>query len=323
MQTNVDLRYLVESELGAPVHRGTKAWMYRCPFHHEEHGTSLAVYPDGWQCWGKCHKGGDSVEWVRRRHNLSFRDACAYLDVEPDFVSESFGCSDAKKAERPRPTVVTPTPDWQRLAWRLSGLAQTILWKSGERALKYLRGRGLTDETICAAGLGYWPGESGEWRRYGDHHVPCGIVIPWIGAETIWKLQVRRSIGDPKYVMVKGGSLRGLYGVDKLQMGHTALVSEGEFDALLAQQECGDWLSAVTLGASSMFLPDRWRDKLLNCDQVLVACDNDEAGDDAATHLLKDLPNAVRVKLPTGAKDLNELHLQGTGVLRQFLSAYR
>jgi len=48
LKTNVDLRTLVETDLGKPVSKGIRAWTWKFPFHHEHKGAALAVWKDCW-----------------------------------------------------------------------------------------------------------------------------------------------------------------------------------------------------------------------------------------------------------------------------------
>ncbi len=316
MNVQIDVRELVQRDLGDPVYRGRRAWTYRCPFHHETKGASLAVWPDGWKCWGSCRSYGDAIEWLRRYHHLSFQDACRDLHALPDHAPE----------EKPvrRPDSEPPAPDWQKNARQVVHATQRLLWTPvGERALGYLHSRGLTDDTIRSAGLGYWPGKPGQFRNLQRLWVPCGIVLPWQTDDVIWNVKVRRAIGTPKYLGVKGGGNAGLYGADTLTPTRVALVVEGEFDCLIARQEAGDWLTPVTFGAASVHLSARWQTLLSRCSRVLVACDNDSAGQQATAHLLAGLPNAQAIPLPPDVKDLNALHLMGPGQVKQFLNLYR
>src|SRR5262245_11048403 len=79
--------------------------------------------------------------------------------------------------------------------------AITALWgDDGAEALAYVRGRGLTNETIRAAHLGYSPG-----GRF-----PAGIVIPW-GRPGAWRfVNIRRPEGRrPKYLVRPAGARKG------------------------------------------------------------------------------------------------------------------
>ncbi len=79
LKTAYDLRVLVEADLGPAKARGGRALLWRCPFHHEQHGYSLAVWADGWRCFGACHRGGDLVSWLQTYRGLTFAEACAWL----------------------------------------------------------------------------------------------------------------------------------------------------------------------------------------------------------------------------------------------------
>ncbi|GAB4530911.1 MAG: hypothetical protein OHK0046_51710 [Anaerolineae bacterium] len=61
-------------------------------------------------------------------------------------------------------------------------MATETLWSpAGQRAMHHLKyGRGLSENTILAAGLGYLPGHYYKWKRIGALNVPCGIAIPWV-----------------------------------------------------------------------------------------------------------------------------------------------
>ncbi len=74
-----DLRVIVADDLGAPRYRTREAHLWRCPFHSEQKGYSLAVWRDGWRCFGACQTGGDIISWVQKRQGLSFTEACTAL----------------------------------------------------------------------------------------------------------------------------------------------------------------------------------------------------------------------------------------------------
>jgi len=55
----------------------------KCVFHDEK-TASLRVYPgnNSYYCFG-CGAGGDSIDFIMRLHNLSYKQALNYLDVKP------------------------------------------------------------------------------------------------------------------------------------------------------------------------------------------------------------------------------------------------
>lgn len=101
---------------------------------------------------------------------------------------------------------------WQAAAERVVSQAEDWLWSAvGEPALTYLLGRGLTEQTIRAARLGYIPGDFRAWQHIDGLNVPCGITLPWFAADALWAVKVRRAAGVPKYRQIAGGTSIGTY----------------------------------------------------------------------------------------------------------------
>ena len=196
-------------------------------------------------------------------------------------------------------------------AGRIVSQAEETLWSEvGEPALNYLTGRGLTTRTIRAARLGYVPGNFRQWRVIEGMDVPCGITIPWFATGALWAVKVRRAYGAPKYQQIKGGNVNGLYGADQLADQNIALFCEGEFDALLARQEVGDIAAVVTLSSATAILSLRWYAELTHCHTILVAYDQDAAGEKGANRLLSLSPRFRCIELPDG-KDITEFYMKG------------
>ena len=307
LKTNTDLRQIVEHDLGPASIRSGRASLYKCPFHNERKGYSLAVWADGYRCFGACDTSGDLFDWLMNYRQISFTDALEQLGTT-----------------RPNPTIQKrspslahsepPSAQWQRNACEVVDLAEETLWSSdGEPALNYLLSRGLTRAVIRDARLGYIPGGYRDWRELCGLGGPCGITIPWFAADALWAVKVRRATGFPKYVQIAGGSSHGLYGADYLRYHQTALFCEGEFDVLVARQEVGKWLCPVSLGSASNRLPARWQAELSGCSNIFVVYDNDEAGSKGADQLLKISPRFRELKLPF-AKDISDYYLHGGDV---------
>ncbi len=304
LKDNCDLRRLVEQDLGPAPLRGGRAYLWKCPFHNEQKGFSLAVWANGYRCFGACDTSGDALDWLTNYRRLSFVEALRVLGgrVE-DIPAVERKC--LKSPSEP------PEWDWQHRAERIVSQAEEMLWsEAGEPALSYLTGRGLTTRTIRAARLGYVPGDFRQWRIIEGMEVPCGITIPWFAADALWAVKVRRAYGTPKYQQVKGGNTNGLYGADTLADHDVALFCEGEFDTLLARQEAGNLTAVVTLSSATTTLNSRWYAELTHCHTILVVYDRDKAGEKGASHLLGLSPRFRFAALPFG-KDITEFHLQG------------
>jgi hypothetical protein len=240
----------------------------------------------------RCGRSGDAIQYLRDRYGLGFREACEKLGLEP----REPGISAPELRPRAQP-LSAPPARWQERAKAFIQESQAALWSvQGGKALAWLHGRGLKDDTIRSAGLGYnWEDrrEGGElWGLERDVWLPRGIVIPWQISNQVWALSIRRPAGEPKYCQVAGSS-NALYGADSLQAGSAAVLVEGVFDALAVKQAAGDLAAAVACGTGGARHP-RWIAKLALCNVVLVAFDADDAGEKAAGWWLSVLSNGKR-----------------------------
>jgi DNA primase len=293
LKAAVDCRELVKRDLGEPRHRTAKVLQWRCPFHNGKTTTSLTAWQNGWQCFG-CGKSGDAIAWVMTRHNLTFADACERLG-SGDLPKLSLTDLHPPPVRLPEP----PSEDWQDLAIKMVITCADALWgKSGADALGKLRARGLSDDTIKDAWLGYSMGR--------------GITIPWrqVGTNTLWAVKIRRDAGEPRYVSVEG-SKAALYLADDLAGRDVAVVCEGEFDALLLKQEAGDLAAVVTFGGAAAHDVAGWLPYLMHVKRVFVATDNDPAGEKAWQYWQGKTKRARRLAPPGGCNDLTDAHLAG------------
>lgn len=308
IKQSIDCRTAVEQDLG-PAKRATVHYsLYKCPLHHEQKGFSLVIYATHWRCFGKCGVGGDVIAWTMRYHDLTFPAACDYLTHGQ--------LPQTMRLERPalqtEPHAEPPSEVWQKVAREISDQAATCLWQSeGQRALNYLTSRrGLDENIIRGAQLGFIPGAPWEWKEVSGLKVPCGISIPWYADSAIWGIKVRRSIGEQRYQQVSGGNIRGcLYLADGIRPGRPIFLVEGEFDALIAKQIGGTRVSPASIGsASNKHINHRWFGALLSAPQILVCMDTDQAGINAAAEIMM-ISSAVRVIQVPSEKDLNAFYL--------------
>lgn len=305
IKENYDLRRLVEQDLGQPPVRSGRASLYKCPFHNEQKGYSLAVWQDGYRCFGACDVSGDLFDWLMNYRRLSFPDALAALGEQPHMP---------QRIQQPIHMIASepPSSPWQESARQVVNIAEETLWSSaGEPALSYLlEQRGLTTATIRKARLGYIPGDFRDWREIAGLNVPCGICIPWFAVDELWAVKVRRACGLPKYVQIAGGSTHGLYNADALYQHTTALFCEGEFDALLVAQEAGELVAPVTLGSAATRLTARWYGMLVGHRTIFVSYDRDDAGKRGMERLLKLSPRFHELSVPCG-KDISDFYRNG------------
>jgi DNA primase len=280
----------------------------------------------------QCHERGDAIAWLKKWEGMTFREACEVTgqthkldaprgdsvppsDRAPVVQPTCDNVTRQNKRTGPRPWRAYEPPGdvWRDAASAFVTDAERRLWSdhpAAPSALRYLRGRGLKDDTIRSARLGLhpsdtWPPRSA-WGLSGDGKMwlPRGVVIPWFDAEGVSCVNIRRPNGDVKpdgepwearkYQRAAGPSAP-LYGAGTVQIGQSpvALV-EGEFDALAVRQEAGDLCIPVATGSTGGARRAEWLAMLRAAPAVLVAFDAEDAGSKAAAAWLERLPNGIR-----------------------------
>jgi DNA primase len=257
-----------------------------------------------WYCRKCTPRGGDAIDYVMRRDRLGFREAVKRLTAGDFSFLKGIG-----PPVRAVPTTLQPPPpSWQVDMRQRVAECTATLWKpAGSVGLDWLHGRGLTDDTIRRARLGYSNGFLSV--------IPSGVVIPCEAAGDLWAVKVRRLQGEPKYQVLKGSRLGALYLVDWLCSKPILIITEGEFDSLLMWQETHDLCDVVTLGSATAHVAARF---LLALDGYAVcgfATDNDEQGERAAEYW-QDLlgSRAIRMPPPGGAKDVTDAWAAGSNL---------
>lgn len=272
-----------------------------CPFCGGR--DRFRVWPARGRFWcRKCGAQGDAIDYIRRRNGLGFREAVEALGLP----GRSTGPT-ASLARLPSEPLAPPNANWQERGRVFAAECEVALWSEiGARALAWLRGRGLSDDVIREARLGYnaqdrWE-DRGKWGLGPGRPIwlPRGIVIPWEIEGNLWRINIRRPLspaqearGEPKYIGPAGWA-NALYNADRLEPGRPAVLVEGELDALTVRQHAGDLAVTVATGSVGGARRTRWLARLAIASLVLVAFDADDAGEEASAYWLKVLPNARR-----------------------------
>lgn len=261
-----------------------------------------------WTCRSCCNfQWSDAIGFVRWLELAGdFRSACQLLQLDVPDV----------RAPLPEPTPPPPCEApailWQCRAEEVAEAAADALWRDvGTKALRWLMGRGLAEDTLAAAGIGFQAVDSFDdptvWGLPRDHKnvwVPRGITIPWLIDQAYWRISVRRALsaaqeaaGESKY-RGPAGQGNGLYGAGHGFDAHKpTILVEGEFDALAIWQTARDLVNVCALGSTTGARRLRWLNRLAPCPVVLVATDHDPdpaKGEQAATYWLQALPQARR-----------------------------
>jgi DNA primase len=124
-----------------------------CPFHPNTRTPSFVVFPvtGTWRCFGQCNEGGDIFSFTMKKQGWDFSETLKYL-------AEKAGV----QLKPPTPEELVAEEEHAQLRTMLEEAAtyyhhQLRNTPEGQKALAYLKGRGLSDEIIETFGLGYAP----------------------------------------------------------------------------------------------------------------------------------------------------------------------
>lgn len=298
------------------------------------------VTAEWWFC-RQCHeRRGDVIEYARWRHNLTFADACALLGGQKQAVQSPRLGKPARSAPAapPIPDTTPPGDLWQDHAGRLVAHCADLLWQNDD-ALAYLRDRGMLDDTIRGAGLGWSPGwgsrrgdDPAKWgldpaKYRAGVRIPRGWVIPCWMDGVLWYVKVRRPQADidadlargkddSKYLCIAGSVKRGaIYGLDDARGAVDVILAEGEINALILRQELAGVAAVVSMGDAGNRPGAQALDTLARIPRPWAAYDPDTAGKkgaDALGAMWGRVRNLLAPPTTSGNKyDINDALLDG------------
>jgi len=336
IKDHIDLEAVVESHLGPPAKREGRRLLWLCPFHDDRRRPSFSVDPgrNQYRCWS-CGAHGDAVDFVMNLNHVPFPQAVGLVASACGVIAPTASGNSPRSTSRgTSPAVIAtklpikPPAKASRLPLDAASALVTEsisrLWSTeGVKALAYLHHRGLTNETIRAARLGWTRRAAGvPWN-------PPGVIIPWFEADRLalvkvrlpkkWRERFPKEKRPPKYL--DGFRDRPLIYPDPniIKVGEPLVVAEGEFDAMLLGQELPE-ASVMTLGSASMARSLDVKEVMQKAPEWFIALDADQAG---ASGSASQFPAwATRVPLPEGVKDWTELWQSGRNRIRYYWGRY-
>jgi len=299
-----------------------------CPFHGEKSPSfNVNSVRQTYHCFG-CGVHGNAIGFLMEHTGANFVEAVEDLAQQVGMVvpqdERSPEQRERAKAEKQKQQSLTDV-----LA-RAAGYYKDQLRQS-DRAIRYLKGRGLTGQIAARFGLGYapegWRSLASGFPSYDDPQlVESGLVItpeaePGQDAKRYDRFRDRimfpiRNVqgevigfggrvldkGEPKYlnspetpVFVKGRELYGLFeGRQAIRQRGHVLVVEGYMDVVaLAQHGIGN--AVATLGTACT--PDHVHKLFRHTESVVFSFDGDAAGRRAASRALEAaLPHATETR---------------------------
>ena len=328
IKDRIDLAAVATGLLHSPGKRQGRYLLFLCPFH-DDHHPSFQVDPERrrWDCW-PCGIHGDAFDLVMKLQGVAFPEAARIAadlsgiaapggSPRPDPrprppPASTAGASKAAKQTNPPPERSSGLPLADALA--LVTEAFERLWTpEGTEALAYLHGRGLKDETIKAARLGWTPGVMVPYGNGDKAKRRCGWVIPWFDGERLAKVQIRQPKGtEPKYAEAFRDQSALYPGSEAIREGRPLVIAEGEFDRLLLAQELRDLAAVVTLGGTGESKAEPLILMAMLAAAVwFIAFDRDDSGDKAADGWPA---RAIRVRPPDPFNDWTDAARAGVNL---------
>ncbi len=313
------------------LRRSGSRYLGLCPFHSEK-TPSFFVNPQMqlYHCFG-CGAGGTVIHFIEQIENLDFVEAVKFL---------------AQRAGIPLPEEKDEVSEYSRLKRNIREMNKIagrtyfrcLNSEMGRGALSYLRGRGLSDDTIKTYGLGYAPNE---WNfmyqtlkknGFSDEDIVksglClmknGRIFDFFRDRVIFPVMDLRGnviafggrvMGDalPKYlntgetpIFSKRQNLFSL-NLAKNTSEDYIILAEGYMD-VIALYQAGFQNAVASLGTA--FCEDHSRLLKRFTNRVIISFDSDGAGQNAtrkAVDILKKDGLQVRILKYSGAKDPDEL----------------
>jgi DNA primase len=283
--------------------RDTKAC---CPFHKEK-TPSFHVYDDHYHCFG-CGAHGSIIDFVMQSEGLEFREAVTRLAGEAGLPMPEETPEDRERRARNKTLV-------EVVEMAAAFFEKCLRMPEGRQALDYLRGRGLTDDTIKRFRLGFSPDGRGKLKAMlaaegvdEGAMIAAGLLVqpedqgrePYdrFRGRVMFPITDRQGqviafgarllAGDgPKYLNSPETSLfhkgRNLYGLaqakDAIRSAGTVIVCEGYTDVIaLAQAGLGQAVAPLGTALTEDQIALLWR----LAPEPVLCFDGDDAGQRAA-----------------------------------------
>nr|WP_287413301.1 CHC2 zinc finger domain-containing protein [Pseudodesulfovibrio sp.] len=338
LKTEISIQRLVESR-GIKLKKHGKDLLGLCPFH-DDHEPSLVITPSEnlWHCLGACNCGGSVIDWVMKAQGVSFKHAVELLKNDiPTTQSQPVKRATTKKLSSP----LAADADQQTALNQVINYYHDVLKQSPD-ALEYLDSRGLNNpELINHFKLGYanrtlayrLPQKNrkagadvrqqlqtiGILRDSGHEHFNGSLVVPVTDENNLItevygrKVGQRLRKGTPLHTYLPGPH-QGVFNIQALKVSKEIILCESLIDAMTF------WVNGFRHVTTSYGINGFTDDHLQafkqhKTERILIAYDNDDAGNKAAKEIKDKLISAgidvYRINFPKGM-DANDYALQVT-----------
>lgn len=285
-----------------------------CPFHNEKSPSfSVSQSRQIYHCFG-CGVGGNVITFVMEYENFTFLEAVKML---ADRVGMELPQTDYSQEDRKQRDIRSKLLEINKLA--ATYYYKLLKTENGTAALKYLRGRGLSDSLINSFGLGYSTQTSNALYRYLKEQGYDDEILKETGLFTyergvhdkFWNrvmfpiMDINNKVigfggrvmgdGKPKYLNSPETKLfdksKNLYGLNIARSARKSnlIICEGYMDVISLHQ-AGFNQAVASLGTALTSGQARLMKRYT--DNVLITYDSDEAGVKAALRAIPILKEA-------------------------------
>lgn len=293
-----------------------------CPIHGGSNVTHfrVSVSKNCWNCFGQCQCGGNVIDFVAKKENVSFRDAALlikrWFTDEVETPAARLVAAETQTVALPERTRYSPPPTVDEVPKEnaetgVNGENKPLRFDLSklDPTHSYLRERGLTASTIETFGMGYCG--KGLLRGY--------IAIPIHNADGELVAYAGRWPGTPpegsgKYKLPQGFrkslELFNQHRVAACDSEAPVVVVEGYFDALKLHQSGYERVVAI-MGASLSEEQEAALCRLCESDgRVVLFLDNDESGRKGQADALVRLARHLYVHaVNLGSREVQPEHL--------------
>jgi DNA primase len=340
--SRVDIVDIIDRRV--PLKKAGQNYQACCPFHNEK-SPSFTVSPTKqfYHCFG-CGAHGTAIGFLMEYGGLGFVDAVKELAQDAGLdVPEDSGFN-------PRPKAAPQLGE----AMEAAAAYYKQQLKASQRAIDYLKNRGLTGVIAARFGVGYAPGQADALKSvFPDYHAAqlatVGLVIDGergrydrFRDRIIFPIRNTKGNvigfggrvldrGEPKYLnspdtplFNKGSEIYGLFEARQAirEMGKVVVV-EGYMD-VVALAQFGISYAVATLGTATT--PIHARTLLRHTDRIYYSFDGDNAGRKAAWRALENTLDALQdgkqvafLFLPEGEDPDTFVRNQGAKAFEQML----
>lgn len=256
-----------------------------CPYHpnFRTPAAEVSKISGHFFCFG-CQHSANFIEFVKHCSNRSYFEACRLIDSkksDADILSEVSG-------------MLAKSTDFVEYDINvIEKLHNNIMSNPSCPAINYLKGRGITRDSVVKYQIGY--SENQEMVTV-PIHSPDGICLGFV-ARSIEGKNFKNSQGLPRS--------KTLFNIHRVKISSQVFVVESTFDAIKIEQIGRP--AVATLGANISNSQIALLKKYFT--SIILLPDNDDAGNSQAHKMTEALGSIVTIgRLPEKYKDISDMN---------------